>query len=131
MRFAFFLPALLLATGCGVPNVTFLQSGGRDAAHDAPFDAPDEAQAGDAETDAQAADAGDAGDAAEAGADYCKGDAGPPTTGGGPYKCCGTNGTVCAGPCSPTQCLSCEPCPWPSVCCTSGGMAKCLGPGSC
>lgn len=125
MRFACLLPALLLTTGCA-PDVTFVIDGGsRDATRDSPhpLDAADDGASGDAE-----ADASDAGDAAPDASDYCKGDAGAPNTA---YKCCGSSGTVCAGPCTPNDCLSCQPCPWPQVCCTGGGQAKCLAPGSC
>jgi hypothetical protein len=132
MRFAFVLPAALLATGCGVPDVSFTDAGGsaHDATPDAPMaDAPEEVavDAGsDVENDA-GADAADAGDAATDAPEYCKGDAGPPM--GPMYKCCGSaTGTVCAGNCNGNQCTACGVCAWPSVCCPMmGDMGHCSG----
>lgn len=131
MRFAFLLPAALLAMGCGVPNVHFTNDAGspRDAARDAPHaDAPNEAQAMDAEADAENEDGEAGSDAADAGTDapdFCKGDAGPPL--GPMYKCCGSaTGTVCLGNCNGNQCTSCGVCIWPSVCCPMmGNMGHC------
>lgn len=131
MRLAFLLPAALLATGCGVPDVHFADAGGsRDGTSDSPeLDAPGEA-GDDAPVDGTRADSGDA--ATEA-PEYCKGDAGPPTD-AGMLKCCGTTtGTVCSGTCNLQACQACIGiCPWPSICCTAGSMGHCSPPdGGC
>ncbi len=102
MRFACLVASALLATGCGVPDVSFTDGGSsRDATSDSL--GPDAFEAGsDAESDAQAdaeGDAnGDAGDAKTDAPEYCKGDAGPPVG----YVCCtGSAGEVCGGnPCN-------------------------------
>jgi hypothetical protein len=116
--------ALLIATGCGVPNVSFTDAG-KDATRDSPGpDAPADSggDAADAETDAEGDANGDAADSGDAGTDapeYCKGDAGPPVG----YGCClGSPGEVCGGqgnPCSASNCAKCgSGCTWPSRCCT-------------
>lgn len=128
------LPAALVLTGCGVPDVNFNDAGSRDATHDSPLplDAQEEAEAGvDAEParDAEGGvDAADASDASDSGMAYCKGDAGAPEAG---YKCC-SDGTVCSGNCNTAQCLLCVGCVWPSVCCPMpGNTAVCKDAGSC
>jgi hypothetical protein len=131
MRFACLLPAVLLATGCGVPDVTFTNDAGpRDATRDSPgLDVTAEGEAdgqADSEGDANP-DATDSGDAGTDAPEYCKGDAGPPSG----YRCCiGSPGEVCGGnPCSATNCASCgSSCTWPSRCCASGGSATCVAP---
>ncbi len=130
MRFAFLLPAVLLATGCGVPDVTFYPSGGShdsgphpEASVDAPADA-----GGDAESDANS----DApGDAPQDASEPCTGDAGAP----GGFRCCsGVSGVVCGSPmCSSTACTQCSTisCNWPNVCCSTMGVATCKPAGGC
>jgi hypothetical protein len=138
MRFAFLLPAALLAMGCGVPSVSFADAGSsRDATRDSPQgDGPNEAQSGDAEADAEneaSAEGGgsDAGDAGTDAPDYCRDDAGAP----GGFKCCmGVTGVVCgSNMCNNTTCMQCATinCSWPNVCCSSGNTATCKPAGSC
>jgi hypothetical protein len=135
MRFACLLPAVLLATGCGVPDVTFTNDAGpRDATHDSPgLDVTAEGEA-DGQTDAEGdanPDAADAGDARTDAPDYCNGTGAPAG-----YQCCaGATGTVCLGTCQNGQaCLRCNqgaPCTWPSVCCASGSTGNCSHDGGC
>jgi hypothetical protein len=126
MRLPCLLASALLATGCGVPDVTFIDAGSRDATRDSPGDGPAEAEAaadaeGDASTDA--ADSGDAGTDAPV---YCTPDAGPPVG----YTCCiGNGGIVCSGNCQNAQaCLKCGICLWPNRCCASGSNGNCAAP---
>jgi hypothetical protein len=130
MRFACLVASALLATGCGVPEVAFLDAGSsRDATRDSPGpDAPAEAEA-DAEGDANG-DAADSGDAATDAPDYCRSDSGAPPG----YACCaGGGGIVCSGNCNSQGCLKCVGCTWPSYCCTSGANGTCtkLDGGGC
>jgi hypothetical protein len=127
MRFACLLPALLLATGCGVPDVTFTNDAGpRDATRDSPgLDGTAEAEgAVDGEVDAEgdgATDAADAGDAKPDAPDYCKGTPAPPG-----YNCCpGGGGIVCLGNCNLPRCATCGACLWPNFCCTTGSTGYC------
>lgn len=126
MRFAYVLPAVLLATGC-VPDVAFLADGGT---HDAARDAP----AADGQMEAAADAEGDAGDAADApydGPAWCTGaEGGPPG-----FKCCmGVSGVVCgSNMCTSTACVQCATinCSWPNVCCATMGVATCKPAGGC
>ncbi|HEX8792589.1 MAG TPA: hypothetical protein VF765_16690 [Polyangiaceae bacterium] len=131
MRFACLLPAALLATGCGVPDVTFAPDSGRDATRDAVLDVPGDDQSADVEA-SDAADSGDAGDAAQDAFEPCKGDAGPP---GGFHCCQGVSGVVCgSNMCTQTACMQCATisCAWPNVCCeVMGGSATCKPAGGC
>jgi hypothetical protein len=124
MRLPWLLASALLATGCGVPDVTFIDAG-RDATRDSTgLDGPVEAT--DAEGDAST-DAADSGDAApDAPAVYCTPDAGPPAG----YTCCGGGGgIVCLGNCQNAQaCLRCGNCQWPKICCAIGSNGTCTLP---
>jgi hypothetical protein len=119
MRFAFLVTSAILATGC-VPDVHFNDADG--GAHDATRDtigADVEEASADAEGDANG-DAADSGDAGTDAREYCQGDTGAPD---GPFSCCGS--VVCAGPScgNPQACTKCSQsvCPWPLVCCATGG----------
>lgn len=127
MRFAFLLPAALLATGCGVPDVHFTPAG---PPHDA--SAADGADEAAADAEGGAADAADASDAPTDAPDYCTGDAGEPAG----FKCCmGVSGVVCGGNmCTSTACTQCATigCSWPKVCCPGMGTpATCKPAGGC
>jgi hypothetical protein len=119
MRLAWLLLLGCMATGCGVPEVTFVDDAGLGATHDAFEDRAAEAAAeasADATGDAESS-TGDAG--------YCIGaDGGTPPPNG--LACCpGGMGKACAGECMAKACMACGNCPWPSVCCTNGANGTC------
>lgn len=115
MRFAVLALLGCLATGCSVPEVTFVDDGDAELGSDAGRDAP--------VAEASAPDA-PAADAADGAASYCIGpDASPPPNG---LACCpGGTGEACAGQCTAKACTACGTCTWPSVCCTNGGNGTC------
>jgi len=121
MRSASLLLLGWLATGCAVPEVTFVDDGRDGSTHDAFEDRATEPEAGAPESAADApesaADAGDGG--------YCMGpDGGTPPPNG--LACCpGGIGEACAGSCLPKACMACGNCTWPSVCCTNGANGTC------
>jgi len=128
MRLACLVASAIVATGCGVPDVSFTDGGvSRDVAViDTSVDVEQDASSP-ADGEGGSTDAGDAGDASDArtqGPTYCKGDAGPPDAS---YTCC-PSGAVCSGSCKPQACTHCGTCTWPSVCCPSGNNATCTPP---
>jgi len=131
MRLAYLVASALLATGCGVPDVTFTDGGAsRDVAVvDTSVDVEQDGSSP-ADGEAGSGDAGDAGDARTGGPIYCRGDAGPPVDAGPPnasYTCC-PSGAVCSGTCKPMACSHCGTCTWPSVCCPNGNNGICTPP---
>ena len=131
MRLACLVAAALLATGCGVPEVSFTDAGdSRDmAVSDTSVDVGQDASS-QADGEGGSGDAGDAGDARTDGPVYCQGEAGPPVDAGpsdASYSCC-ASGAVCSGTCNSKACNHCGTCRWPSVCCPSGNNGVCTPP---
>jgi hypothetical protein len=109
----------LVASGCGVPDVTFYPD---DASTDVLKATPDASQAGDdASIDASAETSVDA--QGDAGATGCPG--APPTG----FVCCGS--LACGGQCKSGDCGKCPACAGNEVCCVRGQGATCSDSGSC
>ncbi|HTQ45478.1 MAG TPA: hypothetical protein VMI75_22120 [Polyangiaceae bacterium] len=126
MRSAGTLVPLLLASACGVPEVSFSDDGGqRDARLDTGIDVAQDATS---MADGEGGPPGDAGDAGTDAPIYCMDGGGPPDASpDASYTCC-PSGAVCSGTCKSQACNHCGTCTWPSVCCPSGNNGKCTAP---
>jgi hypothetical protein len=114
------LGVCLVASGCGVPDVTFVATDAMAGDASVGSDAPSSADTSlDAPRDTQAADDGS----------VSEGGTCPGSIPAGFVLCC--NDIACGGMCKAADCSKCAVCAASQVCCIHGNGATCNASGPC